>query len=468
MTSSDKGVDTVQRQSGETGQTQTKVTSGTHPNKQRSRLMMASTVGTILEWYDFNLYGLAAALVFGPLMFGSSSVAGTLGSFATLGVGFFARPIGGLILGNLGDRIGRKPVLMASFITMGISSALIGVLPTYAQIGIMSPVLLLVLRIVSGFAVGGEFAGASLLTIESAPTKNRGLRGAMPSMGTGAGFVLATVVFALFSLLPEDAFLTWGWRIPFLLGLILAVFGTIVRRHLEDTPAFTEVQKQNKTVKFPLKRVVVEYRGAILRIIGVTMGVSVWGYLIQTFVLSYGTSDLNLDKTSLLWAIGVAAGLEIVTIPFWGWLSDRLGRKQVMIGGVILTIIYVFPFFVLLQTGNMALVWLAIIVGLPILKDAIFGPMAALVAEMFDSALRYSGVSMGREIGTALFGGTAALIGTALIAVADGAVWLLCLYVILSMLVTGVAVLVGSDNSKKDLASIDSTSLTRSGAAHYR
>lgn len=430
---------------------------GTQPKNQRSRLMMASTVGTVLEWYDFNLYGLAAALVFGPLMFGDTSVAGTLGSFATLGVGFFARPIGGLILGNLGDRIGRKPVLMASFITMGVSSALIGVLPTYAQIGIVSPILLLVLRIVSGFAVGGEFAGASLLTIESAPTKKRGLRGAMPSMGTGAGFVLATVVFALFSLLPDDAFLSWGWRIPFLAGLVLAVFGTVVRSRLEDTPAFKEVQQENKVVKFPLKRVVVEYRGAILRIIGVTMGVSVWGYLIQTFVLSYGTSDLDLDKTSLLWAIGVAAGLEIVTIPFWGWLSDRIGRKPVMIGGVVLTIIYVFPFFALLHTGNMALVWLAIIIGLPILKDSIFGPMAALVAEMFDSAVRYSGVSVGREIGTALFGGTAALMGTALIAVAHGQVWLLCLYVVLSLLVTGVAVLVGSDNSKRDLADIGTT-----------
>lgn len=427
---------------------------GARDKRSRSRMTLASTVGTVLEWYDFNLYGLAAALVFGPLMFGNSSLAGTLGSFATLGVGFLARPIGGLVLGNLGDRIGRKPVLMASFITMGISSALIGCLPTYAQVGILAPILLIALRIISGFAVGGEFAGAALLTIESAPAKQRGLRGALPSMGTGAGFVLATVVFALVSMLPDDVFLSWGWRVPFLAGIVLAAFGAIVRSRLEDTPVFTGMREANKVVRFPLGRVFREYRGAILRIIGVTMGVSVWGYLIQTFVLSYGTSDLGLDRSDLLWAIGFAAGLEILTIPFWGWLSDRVGRRKVMVSGVVLTILYVFPFFALLHSGSTPLVWLAIIIGLPILKDMIFGPMAALVAEMFDSGVRYSGVSAGREIGTAIFGGTAPLIGTALIAVMSGEVWLLAIYIILALVVTGIAVIVGSDNSRRELADI--------------
>ncbi|MGO1769280.1 MAG: MFS transporter [Microbacterium sp.] len=422
--------------------------------KASSRLMMASTVGTVLEWYDFNLYGLAAALVFGPLMFGQSSLAGTLGSFATLGVGFFARPIGGLVLGNLGDRIGRKPVLMLSFITMGLSSALIGILPTYAQVGILAPILLIVLRIVSGFAVGGEFAGAALLTIESASSRNRGLRGAMPSMGTGAGFVLATVVFALFSLLPDDQFFAWGWRVPFLLGVALAIFGVIVRSRLEDTPVFTDLRQSEAVKRFPLLTVIRNYRGAILRIIGVTMGVSVWGYLIQTYVLSYGTTELGLDDSGLLWAIGVAAALEIATIPFWGWLSDRIGRKKVMIAGVVLTVLYVFPFFALLQTRSMPLIWLAIIIGLPILKDMIFGPMAALVTEMFDSGVRYSGVSAGREIGTAIFGGTAPLIAASLVAAGSGQVWILGAYIILALVVTGFAVGIGSDNSRRELEDI--------------
>jgi MHS family shikimate/dehydroshikimate transporter-like MFS transporter len=433
---------------------QQNVNTSARAKKTRRRLTLASTVGTVLEWYDFNLYGLAAALVFGPLMFGNSSLAGTLGSFATLGVGFLARPIGGLVLGNLGDRIGRKPVLMISFITMGISSALIGCLPTYAQVGALAPVLLVLLRIISGFAVGGEFAGAALLTIESAPSRRRGFVGALPSMGTGAGFVLATVVFAVVSMLPDPAFLSWGWRIPFLAGIVLAVFGAIVRNRLEDTPVFTGMQEANKVVRFPLMRVLREYRGAVIRIIGVTMGVSVWGYLIQSFVLSYGTTDLGLDKSGLLWAIGFAAGLEILTIPFWGWLSDRIGRRKVMVSGVVLTILYVFPFFALLQTRSTPLIWLAIIIGLPILKDMIFGPMAALVAEMFDSGVRYSGVSAGREIGTALFGGTAPLIGTALIAVGFGQVWLLAIYIIVALATTGVAVLLGSDNSRRELDDI--------------
>lgn len=422
--------------------------------KASSRLMMASTVGTVLEWYDFNLYGLAAALVFGPLMFGQTSLAGTLGSFATLGVGFFARPIGGLVLGNLGDRIGRKPVLMLSFVTMGLSSALIGVLPTYAQVGLLAPILLIVLRIISGFAVGGEFAGAALLTIESATSRNRGLRGAMPSMGTGAGFVLATVVFALFSMLPHDQFYSWGWRMPFLLGVALAIFGIVVRSRLEDTPVFAELRESAAVKRFPLLTVIKNYRGAILRIVGVTMGVSVWGYLIQTYVLSYGTSDLGLDESGLLWAIGVAAALEIATIPFWGWLSDRIGRKRIMITGVVLTVLYVFPFFALLQTKSMPLIWLAIIIGLPILKDMIFGPMAALVTEMFDSGVRYSGVSAGREIGTAIFGGTAPFIAASLVAAGSGQVWFLGAYIILALVVTGLAVGIGSDNSRRELEDI--------------
>jgi MHS family shikimate/dehydroshikimate transporter-like MFS transporter len=416
--------------------------------------MVASTVGTVLEWYDFNLYGLAAALIFGPLMFGDASVAGTLASFATLGVGFFARPLGGLVLGNLGDRIGRKPILMFSFVTMGVSSALIGCLPTYDQVGMLAPILLVVLRVIGGFAVGGEFAGAALLTMENTTSRNRGFFGAIPSMGTGGGFVMATVVFAIVSMLPDAEFLSWGWRIPFLASIVLAVFGVVVRSRLEDTPVFNNLKKDAQTVRFPVLQSVRTHPGAILRIIGVAMGVSVWGYLIQSFVLSYGTSHLDIDKSVLLWAIGFAAALELVTIPFWGWLSDRVGRRKVMLTGVALTIVYVLPFFWLLQTKNTVLIWLAIIIGLPILKDLIFGPMAALVAEMFTSNVRFSGVSVGRELGTAIFGGTAPFIGTALIAAGSGQVWLLALYIVIALLVTGFAVLAGTDNSDRELQDI--------------
>ncbi|WP_223693634.1 MFS transporter [Leifsonia poae] len=428
--------------------------SGTELSESASRrTLLASTVGTVLEWYDFNLYGLASALVLGPLMFGSSGVGGTLAAFASLGVGFLARPIGGFVLGNLGDKIGRKPILMFTFITMGLSSALIGLLPTNAQIGIWAPILLCVLRIVQGFAVGGEFAGATLLTMENAPIKRRGFFGAVPSMGTGAGFVLATVVFALVSALPNDAFLAWGWRIPFLLSVVLVIFGVIVRSRLEETKVFKDIKKAD-TKRAPLVTVFTKHPMAVLRTIGLVMGGAVWGYLIQTFSLSYGTANLGMDRTALLWAVGVAAALEMVTIPFWGWLSDRVGRKKIIVTGVVLTVLYVFPFFWLLNTRDPWLVFLAIVIGLPILKDMIFGPQAAFAAEMFSSNVRYSGVSAGRELGAAIFGGSAPFIATMLISLGAGAVWPLAIYIIATLVITGFTVLTGPNNADKDLRDI--------------
>jgi MHS family shikimate/dehydroshikimate transporter-like MFS transporter len=255
-------------------------------------------------------------------------------------------------------------------------------------------------------------------------------------------------------MLPDSDFMSWGWRIPFLASIVLAVFGVVVRSRLEDTPVFNNLKKDAQTVRFPLLQTVRTHPGAILRVIGVAMGVSVWGYLIQSFVLSYGTTNLDIDKSVLLWAIGCAAALELLTIPFWGWLSDRVGRRKVMLTGVALTMVYVLPFFWLLETRNTVLIWVAIIIGLPILKDLIFGPMAALVAEMFTSNVRFSGVSAGREIGTAIFGGTAPFIGIALIEAGSGQVWLLALYIVFALLVTGFAVLVGTDHSQQELQDI--------------
>lgn len=421
--------------------------------QQSRRTFLASTVGTVLEWYDFNLYGLAAALVLGPLMFGEEGVGGTLAAFASLGVGFFARPIGGFVLGNLGDKVGRKPILMFTFVVMGLSSALIGLLPTAAQIGVWSPILLCLLRIVQGFAVGGEFAGATLMTMESAPVSRRGYYGALPSMGTGAGFVLATVVFALVSALPNDQFMSWGWRIPFIGSIVLVVFGAVVRSRLPETRAFTDI-RDAKTESQPILTAFTKHPMAILRTVGLVMGGAVWGYLIQTFSLSYGTNDLDLDRTLLLWVIGIAAALEMVTIPFWGWVSDKVGRKKVIVTGVVLTALFVFPFFWLMNTREPWLIFLAVVIGLPVLKDMIFGPQAAFAAEMFRSNVRYSGVSAGREIGGALFGGSAPYVATALIAVSGGAVWPLAIYIIATLAITGVTVMTALSNQDKDLNEI--------------
>ena len=417
------------------------------------RTMLASTVGTVLEWYDFNLYGLASALVFGPLFFGSSSTSGTLASFATFAVGFAARPIGGMLFGHLGDRIGRKYVLLITMLAMGAATTLVGVLPTHAVAGVWAPVLLIALRICQGVAVGGEFAGATLLTVENAPENRRGLFGAVPAMGTGAGFVLASGVFALVSQLPDHAFLTWGWRVPFLLSILLVLFGVWLRRGIEETPVFAELEQRHERVRFPLRTTVGKQPGAVLRVLGITVSGFVWGYLIQAFALSYATKNLHIHKVTMLWAIAVASALEIVAIPFWGWLSDRIGRRWTVAAGLLCTAAYVFPFFRLLDTRSTPMIFLAMVLAIPICKDMMFGPQAALVAEQFDARWRFSGVSVGREFGGALFGGTAPFIGTALVA-ASGSITPVALYVIAGCLVTAVAVFSGRETSRGEIPAV--------------
>ncbi|MEU6825426.1 MFS transporter [Streptomyces atriruber] len=416
------------------------------PAKQR-RTMIASTVGTVMEWYDFNLYGLASALVFGPLFFGSSSTGATLASFATFAVGFAARPIGGIFFGHLGDRVGRKHVLLITMLAMGIATALVGVLPTHATVGIWAPILLIVLRIAQGIAVGGEFAGATLLTVENAPPGRRGLYGAIPAMGTGAGFVLASAVFGLISLLPEDAFLSWGWRIPFLLSFGLVIFGIWARRSIEETPVFSEVQEQGEKVRFPLLHTLRTQPGAVVRTMGITVSGFVWGYLIQAFALSYATNELDIPKSTLLWAIALAATLEIGAIPLWGHVSDKIGRRRMVAIGLATTALFVFPFFELLETRSTPLIFLAFVIAMPLCKDMVFGPQAALVAEQFDAKVRFSGVSTGREIGGALFGGTAPFIGTALQS-ATGSIVPVALYVLAACALTLIAVFTGRETAR--------------------
>ena len=420
------------------------------PSRAHRRTMIASTVGTVMEWYDFNLYGLASALIFGPLIFGTASVGGVLASFATFAVGFAARPIGGIILGNLGDRIGRKKVLIITMFGMGISTALLGLLPTYAAIGVAAPILLIVLRILQGFAVGGEFAGATLLTFENAPAGKRGLFGAVPAMGTGAGFVLASVVFASVSLLPEAAFLSWGWRVPFLISIGLVFFGIWLRRGVDETPVFAQLEAAGARKRAPIIAVLKDQPGAVLRTMGITISGFVFGYMVQAFSLNYGVQTIGIDRSVMLWAIALASALEIAAIPFWGWLSDKIGRRRMVAIGLLFTMAYIFPFFWLLQTGQPGFVFLAMIIALPIAKDMVFGPQAALVAELFDARVRYSGVSVGREVGGAIFGGTAPFIATAILA-ASGGIAGIAIYVMLGCVLTLVSVFAGRETSTMTL-----------------
>ncbi|MFF3599781.1 MFS transporter [Kitasatospora indigofera] len=420
--------------------------------RERRRTMVAGTVGTVLEWYDFNLYGLASALVLGPLFFGSAGLGGTLASFATFGVGFAARPVGGMLFGHLGDRVGRKKVLLITLLAMGAATTLVGVLPTHAVAGAWAPVLLILLRIAQGIAVGGEFAGATLLTVENAPAGRRGLYGAVPAMGTGAGFVLASAVFGTVSLLPDEAFLSWGWRVPFLVSIGLVAFGLWLRHGVEETPAFTTLRQEGATVRSPLTTVLRTRPGALLRVLGITASGFVWGYLIQAFALSYATKELGIPRSAMLWAIALASALEIVAIPFWGRLSDRFGRRRVVLAGVLCTAAYAYPFFRLLDTRSFPVVLFALVIAIPVCKDMAFGPQAALLAEQFDARVRFSGVSVGREFGGALFGGTAPFIGTALVAAAGGSATPVVLYVVAACALTAAAVLSGRETARGEIA----------------
>lgn len=423
---------------------------------QDRRTMVASTVGTVMEWYDFNLYGLASALVFGPLIFGKDSVGGTLASFATYAVGFAARPIGGLVLGHLGDRIGRKKVLIVTMMGMGLSTALLGFLPTHAQVGVLAPILLIVLRVAQGIFVGGEFAGATLLTVENAPPGRRGLFGAVPAMGTGGGFVLASAIFALFSLLPDATFLSWGWRVPFLLSFVLIGFGFWLRRGITETQEFQKVEKGHQRERFPLATVMRRQPGAVLRTMGITVSGFVFGYSVQAFSVNYATKEIGVSKSVMLWGIAAASALEILTIPFWGWLSDKIGRRLMVTIGLVFTVAYIFPFFALLETGKTPLVVLALVLALPIAKDMVFGPQAALVAELFDSRVRYTGVSAGREIGGAIFGGTAPFIATALTA-GTGNTHAIAWYIAAACVVTLVSVFAGRETARGTLDEVSGT-----------
>ncbi|CAN5131239.1 hypothetical protein BH18ACT10_BH18ACT10_18670 [soil metagenome] len=306
--------------------------SGEHQGNVSSirRVAIASLVGTALEWYDYFLYGTAAALIFNEIFFPESDpLIGTLLAFATFGVGFGTRPIGGLVFGHYGDKIGRKAMLVITLLIMGIATCAIGLMPTYNQIGIWAPILLVVLRLVQGFGVGGEWGGAVLMAVEHAPEGRRGYYGSWPQMGVPAGLVISTVVFALFELLPEEQFLAWGWRVPFLLSFVLVLVGLYVRLRLAESPAFQEVEETHTEASMPVLEVFRTYPRNILLAMGARLGDNVLFYIFSVFVLTYVVDELGMSESVALIGVSIGAALEFIAIPFFGALSDRIGRRPV-------------------------------------------------------------------------------------------------------------------------------------------
>ena len=377
---------------------------------QLNRAMLAGTVGAVIEWYDFFLYSVVTGLVFAKLYFPQSDpLIGTLQAFGIYGVGFIARPVGAFIFGHYGDRIGRKATLIATLTLMGFATLAVAFVPTYNQIGIWGGVILVVLRFVQGVGVGGEWSGGVLLAMEWGKSHNRGLISAWPQFGSPAGLFLANGAVWLFSLWSGDQFLTWGWRMPFLVSFVLILVGLYIRVGVKETPAFTELVREKRLSQAPVGEVLKSHWRPMVWVILIRMVELTPYYIFTSFIFSYGTSHLHLPQNLLLTAVMSASVLSWFTIPFAGWLSDVWGRKKVMLLGAVWVIAYGFAYFWLLDTRNPALVIAAIVLSL-IPHDLMWGAFGAFVSENFPARLRYSGAGVSSQLGSVIPGGVAPLV----------------------------------------------------------
>jgi MFS family permease len=414
---------------------------GSPPSTFRTALA-ASLVGTTIEWYDFFLYATAASLVFNHAFFpDQSSFVGTLLSFATFAVGFVVRPIGGFVFGHVGDRIGRKKTLALTMFLMGGATALMGLLPTAAQIGVLAPVLLLLLRIVQGFALGGEWAGAVLLAVEHGPVRRRGVFGSVPQVGLALGLALGTGVFALLQIaLPDDAFVTYGWRIAFLFSVVLVVFGVVVRLRATETPAFAKVRDSDDRAAVPVREV---FRPPVLRstVLGMLSrwgegaAFNTWG----VFAISYATGTLDLEKVPVLISVTAAALLMAVLLPVSGLLTDRFGAKRIYAIGIAAYGVAVFPVFALFGTRDIVLYAAGMLVVFGVVHALFYGAQGSLYASLFPTRIRYTGLSTVYQLSGVYASGLTPLILTALIGAAGGSPWLACSYLVATAIISVIA-----------------------------
>jgi len=407
------------------------------------RVVTASVIGATIEWYDFFLYGVVAGLVFNKLYFPSDDAyVGTLLAYATFAVGFVARPLGGVIFGHFGDKIGRKSMLVMTLIIMGVATVAIGLIPSYASIGIWAPILLLLCRIFQGIGLGGEWGGAVLMAYEYAPKERRGFFASWPQVGLAIGLCLASGVVALLSaLLTDEQFLAWGWRIAFLLSAGLVFVGMYIRLTIKESPEFEKVKKENAERKIPFMDMIQRFPGNILKGMGARYIDGVFFNIFGVFIISYLTRNLDLSRTEALTGVMASAVVMCFTIPFFGHLSDRLGRTRVYFWGSLLTGLSSLPAFWLISTNsdNLMVIWLSIVIPFGILYASVYGPEAALFCELFDTEVRYTGISFVYQFSGIFASGITPMIATYLLHANDGEPWLVVGYTIIVGVISAIS-----------------------------
>ncbi|MGY3859862.1 MFS transporter [Aeromonas intestinalis] len=408
----------------------------------RKRALIASLTGSSIEWFDYFLYGTAAALVFNKLFFPNfDPVVGLMLSYLSFSLTFFIRPIGGVLFAHIGDRIGRKKTLVLTLSLMGGATVLIGCLPTYEQIGVWAPILLISLRVVQGMGIGGEWGGALLLAYEYAPPKRKGLFGSVPQVGVTIGMLLATLAVSLMAMLPEDQFLSWGWRVPFLLSAGLVFVGLWIRHGLDETPEFKQAKASGNVAKVPLLETLRHHWREVLIAAGLKVVETAPFYIFSTFVVSYAVNSLAYEKGVALHAVMLGALVATCMIPLMGALSDKVGRKVVYIGGILALALFIAPYFMLLDTRTGWGITLATVIGFGVLWAPITAVLGTLSSEIFSTRVRYTGITLGYQLGAALAGGTAPLIATWLLSRYQGDWQPVALYMLVTVGISLVAIL---------------------------
>lgn len=416
------------------------------------KVVAASLLGSIMEWYDFFLFGTAAALILNDLFFPNfSPLAGTLAAFATFGVGFFMRPVGAVVFGHYGDKLGRKNILVITLVIMGAATFLIGLLPSFDSIGIWAPILLVFLRLLQGLGIGGEWGGAALLTVEHSPMGKRGFYGSLPQMGTPIGLLLSTGIFAIVSSLPDEQFFSWGWRVPFLVSILLLGVGLYVRVRILETPAFEQMKESQTEARLPILELIRNNPKNMLLSFGARLTDAGTFNVINVFGIGYATEQLGLSRNVMLTGFVIASAVEIVLIPIFGALSDRIGRRPVYMAGILFSGTFIYLYFFMLSTGSTILAYAAIILALAVGTGLMFALMPSFFSELFGTNTRYTGISLAYQVSSLVVAAPTPALATVLVIWAGGSWWPVAVYLTLISSISFVCVYLASETFQDDI-----------------